>query len=147
MQSYHERKHFAKHAVDLFESAQALVKMLPDPERDEEPWRCHEVARVVGKRLALLWVDGRCGLVDHTWLLIPSGVSPGTHAILDVYVPGGLPQVAIFSCEQVLPFAEAYRPYPDGEYRSDIRRDVIDRLERELNEPRPVPVMRSEITA
>jgi len=125
MRSYHLENHFTKEAADLFERASELVTLMPDPAADEAPWRCHEVARAVGRVLGLNVVDGHCGAVEHSWLMIPGGASHGLAAILDVYAPGVLPQVVLLACDGVLPFRRGYRPGPP---RTDVREQVVETL-------------------
>jgi hypothetical protein len=64
-------------------------------------------------------LDGKCGPIEHSWLLFSDGV------ILDPYVPGRLPAVQL-----VDPIVgSAYRP---GPRRDDIRESIVDRLVREM---------------
>jgi hypothetical protein len=85
--------------------------------------RCHELARAVhivtyehGYKLVV--VDGKCGLIEHSWLMLDGG------RILDPYAPGRLPAVQL-----VDPIVGAYRP---GEKRDDIRRVIVDQLVLEM---------------
>jgi hypothetical protein len=125
MRSYHRDNHFTKHAVALFERACELVQLMPDPPEGAEPWRCHEVARAVGDVLKLRVVDGYCGAVEHSWLVIPNGAARGVDAILDVYAAGILPQVLLVDCEGILPYRDVYRP---SCARADVRHDAIGTL-------------------
>jgi len=122
MRSYHETEHLDPVAVAAFRKAQRIVEAIPDPAHGEEPYRCHEVVRVVGEILGLPVVDGMCGTVDHSWLVVPSTSRHSRGAILDPYVPGGLPQVAIFDCYEFLPWKDAYRP---REPRDDIDHELV----------------------
>jgi len=90
--------------------------------------RCHEIARAVGAVLELEVVDGHYGRVEHSWLLTPlawARDSGRPQAILDVYVPGRLPMVALVDPHFALPEAHGYTP---GTLRDDIDRDLVDAL-------------------
>jgi hypothetical protein len=82
--------------------------------------RCHELAGAVQRALDedLIVVDGKCGPVEHSWLVCADGV------ILDPYAPGRLPAVQV-----VDPIAANYRP---GDPRDDIWWEVVDRLVLEM---------------
>ena len=95
--------------------------------------RCHELARavlsialsdttrgwIVRAARELTVVDGKCGPIEHSWLLFSDGV------ILDPYAPGRMPAVQIIDAI----VGTAYRP---GSPRSDIRQDIVDRLVLEM---------------
>lgn len=130
MKSYHEEHHFDEAAVSLWRAACRLVEALPDPEPGEEPWRCHEIVRVVGKLLeretgeALIVVDGKYGHVSHSWLLYKkAGYCP---VILDVYACGRLPQVQLVALDLTLPHGLSV--YSPTTMRADIREDLCARL-------------------
>lgn len=129
MHSFHETEHFTEVAVALFRRAQEIVSAIPDPETGAEPWRCHEVARVVGWSLGLEVVDGTYGHVSHSWLVVPGGGTSGCDAILDVYAAGVLPQVVLVDLYHALPARQNYKP---GKPRDDVRHDDIERMERGL---------------
>lgn len=129
MQSFHESKHLSAAAVDLFHAAQRIVESIPDPSPGEEPWRCHEVARVVGSELGLEVIDGVYGIVDHSWLVIPMGTDDKRDAILDVYAVGALPQVVLVDTYYALPTTKNYR---QRETRTDIRIEAIRRMKEGL---------------
>ncbi len=129
MRSYHETEHFGAGAVELFRRAQEIVSAIPDPETGAEPWRCHEVARVVGGALGLEVVDGSYGSVSHSWLVMPGGGTSGCDAILDVYAAGVLPQVVLVDLYHALPARQSYRP---GKPRDDVRHNDIEHMRRGL---------------
>lgn len=94
--------------------------------------RCHELARAVHRVLynndrnddfPSIVVDGKCGLIEHSWLLFHDGV------VLDPYVPGRLPSVQIIDAI----VATSYCP---GKLRTDIRDEVVDRLVLEMRATR-----------
>lgn len=120
MRSYSETAVFDPGAVSLFRRATEVVAGFPDPGRGSEPWRCHEVARVVGRLLGLPFVDGLYGAVDHSWLSLP-----WWSAILDVYSVGALPLVRLVDLGRGLPHETAYRA---GPARTDIREAAIAAL-------------------
>lgn len=129
MRSFHESEHFGTVAVALFKRAQEIVAAIPDPENGAEPWRCHEVARVVGEALGLDAVDGSYGAVSHSWLVVPGGGTSGCDAVLDVYAAGVLPQVVLVDMYYGLPGIKNYAP---GRPRSDIRVGDVECMRREI---------------
>lgn len=129
MRSFHETEHFTEVAVALFRRAQEIVSAIPDPETSAEPWRCHEVARVVGGVLGLEVVDGSYGSVSHSWLVVPGGGTSGCNALLDVYAAGVLPQVLLVDMYYGLP---GIKSYVSGRQRNDIRQGDIERMRRGL---------------
>lgn len=112
---------------NIWEEATALVARLPE----SKVVRCHELARAVGEILDLRVQDGKFGMVEHSWLWLPSG------NILDVYVPGALPMVQLVYVGMPLPIVQAYRPEPE---RDDVDEEVVAHL-RSLMRPRPSPVV------
>jgi hypothetical protein len=95
--------------------------------------RCHELARAVairldldirGKTLSPQIIDGQVDAVEHTWILLND---KGKRALLDVYTPGRMPQVQLIDCHWTVA-----KNYKKGEFRTDIRLDVVDRLVEEL---------------
>lgn len=117
MISYAERQVFSEREMFCWRRATHLVGALGA----EVDLRCHELARAVGQRLSLRAVDGKCGSVEHSWLMT-HGAYP---KILDVYVPGAMPQVQLLDPFALLPWGGKYVP---GEQRDDIRRPDIERL-------------------
>ena len=122
MQSYHKVVLFTSLAVRYFQLAERIVASLPDPPSGHEPWRCHEIARVVARCFGMSVVDGTFGSVDHSWIVLPTSCDC---AILDVYAIG-LPQVQLLATHFLLPHV---RNYVDGPERTDIKWDVIEHLE------------------
>jgi hypothetical protein len=107
MNSYAEKEVFTSREKLLLRQATELVEIAPY-EIDGNLVRCHELARAVGKVLGLEHEDGRYGFVEHTWLWTESlkeeGVPDKSKAffspwvlpnVLDVYVPGSVPQVQL----------------------------------------------------
>jgi hypothetical protein len=128
MHGYAEREIFSRREKDLLLRAKRLLRNVPY-EIDDEPVRCHELARAVGHILDLDWEDGFYGYADHTWLWTKARPDPtqvlisGMPNILDVYVPGGLPQVQLFHMSTALP--ACYR-------RTEARKDIEEGLVQEL---------------
>lgn len=129
MISYAEDEVFSKQEKALYRKAVEYVKIAPD-HIGGEVIRCHELARAVGRVLGLTHEDGRFGFVEHTWLWTrPRGseefaapwVLPN---ILDVYVPGSMPQVQLVRMETGLP----PRYYLSNVFDVVINEAVVDRL-------------------
>lgn len=119
MITYAERSCFTPTHLRLLRRAEDLVSRVSDRWGNE--LRCHELARAIciGLSDEFVVVDGKCGPVEHSWLVFPDGV------VLDPYVPGRLPAVQI-----VDPIVGTmYRP---GARRRDIRQQVVDRLVAEM---------------
>ena len=123
--SYAERHVFSQHEMGLLDLATNLVLRAPY-EINGNVVRCHELARVVGEILGLEVQDGRYGFVEHSWLWTAPPVFKQDKdkvvlpKILDVYVPGGLPQVQLFDISVAVPMNHTY-----GNPRSDIDEDVL----------------------
>lgn len=146
MIGYAEREIHAGRAHRLYEQAAHLVDFYvptwwkrPEGSKWVNGWaqdcdelRCHELARAVALVLDLEIVDGHYGRVEHSWLLTPiewARDSGRPQAILDVYVPGRLPMVALIDPHFALPEAAGYKP---GELRQDIKHDLVDALVAQL---------------
>lgn len=109
---------FTTEDMAFFRTARLLVSGLP-AKVDEQWVRCHELARLVAELVPGLEVqDGSYGAVEHSWCVLPS------KAILDVYVPGGYPQVQLADARWV----GSPTRYRAGEIRADIRQNVLHRL-------------------
>lgn len=130
MIGYAEREVFTSKEQALFRRATALVSVAAPYTFNDEPVRCHELARAVGRILDLEHEDGRFGFVEHTWLWIeplsvhshhPPWVLP---RILDVYVPGAMPQVQLIDTASGLP----PRYYLSNVFDVEINNYVVDRL-------------------
>jgi len=124
MRPYAEQEVFSTREVELFRQATALVALLPDLEE----LRCHELARFIGERLGLEVQDGYFGFVEHSWCWTTPRADDSEYLwrlpnILDVYVPGELPQVQLIHTTTALPM-----PYRFGASRRDIRSDLLAKL-------------------
>jgi hypothetical protein len=127
MKSYAEREVFTVNETQCWRRARAAVEAL-DRAYGCDDLRCHELARAVGMWLGLQVQDGHFGYVEHSWLwtqpldpelgLLVRSRLPN---VLDVYVPGELPQVQLVHMHTGLPAA-----YRHGELRTDIRKDIVD---------------------
>lgn len=105
-------KLFLEDELHNYELARRFIEELEEPE--EEKFRCHELARAVGKALGLPHVDGYYEHIQHTWLWTcplpppPFGYNQRMPNILDVYVPGGHPQVQLVDFHSILPSRRTY---------------------------------------
>lgn len=123
MKSYAETR-FKALEIDLLRRAIELVDTVPSTVGERV--RCHELARAVARCLGLHVQDGRFEAVEHSWLWCAPG---WTHVssyrefdyappVLDVYVPGCLPQVQLVDWQYWgLPYKRVYVPGPE---RNDI---------------------------
>ena len=111
---YAETEVFSDAEHGLLRDVALLVDLVPHKWNGD--WvRCHELARFVARVDNLQVVDGKCNLVEHSWLLTPE------RNILDVYAVGRLPMVQFVDRE----LAYRGRFYEAGPDRTDIRHDVI----------------------
>lgn len=126
MNGYTETVIFSKAQKDDLAFAIKLVEALPARDKSNDWVRCHELARVIEPLLGNRWhvVDGHVGTVEHTWLVWRGK----GHVVLDVYVPGALPQVQLVDCNPLWR-RDGYKP---GEPRRDIRPVIIGWLGAEL---------------
>jgi len=86
--------------------------------------RCHELARAVAELLKLTFEDGYYGMVEHSWIwLSPREPLSPLPKILDVYVPGRIPQVQLIDPHIHLPFE-----YRRGSPRTDINQPILVEL-------------------
>ncbi len=132
MKGYAAAEIFSACELQFLARAQRLVELAPH-ELDGKLVRCHELARAVGSVLDLVTVDGWYGMADHSWLCTtPPREFDTPPNILDVYAPGRLPQVQLVHSTTHLPFE-----YRRGDWRKDIRFDVIEELERRFNGEKP----------
>ncbi len=109
MKGYAEQEVFSELEMAMWHRATKFVAAVPD--RYGYEVRCHELARAVGRLLNVPVVDGMFGgLVEHSWLSIPRPPdrSP-TSVVLDVYVPGVIPQVQLVDISALLPVGRLYR--------------------------------------
>lgn len=123
---------FTDQEIILWRKATALIERSPDPLLGA-PVRCHELARAVGRVLGLEHQDGRFGFVEHTWLWTttlrdqaPPWVLP---RILDVYVPGAMPQVQLIDTVSGLP----PRYYLSNVFDIQIREGVVEALVEDMS--------------
>ena len=135
MIGYTEAEVVTKLDLELLKHATNLVALCPG--KIGGKWvRCHELARAVGEVLGLEIVDGSYGAMEHSWLMVRSGIGERGVLVLDVYVPAALPQV------QLRPYwLGAPVMYRAGEMRKDIRKHVVkqllDAMRSEANAPPP----------
>lgn len=128
MIGYAAREIFTAHERDLLDRAERLVAAAPY-ELDGHLVRCHELARAVGMLLDLSHCDGWFGMIDYSWLWtrrpkqIDGVFVDGVPNVLDVYVPGRLPQVALVASSPHLPYE-----YRRGDARSDVRAGAVAAL-------------------
>lgn len=127
MQSYSEIYVFTEEELSLYKKAIDLVDKIPKyltiDERDIltfEELRCHELARAVGLKLNLPVIDGKYGIVEHSWLRT---VGKGKYNVIDVYCVGSLPLVQLRDIDFKLP-----HQYSQGEPRRDIDDKIIEKL-------------------
>jgi len=127
--SYAEKEVFSEEEIYLLLQAQVLVAKAPY-QIGGEPIRCHELARAVGKFLKLPHQDGRFGFVDHTWLWTTAPEARLTPwvipNVLDVYVPGSVPQVALVHTASGLPTRYMLTSVNDLVIREDVIRYLTE---------------------
>jgi len=123
MKNYSESEIFPPEEIHLWKQAIRLIEAIPDEGLPEI--RCHELARAVGRRLGLKVQDGRYGFIEHTWLWVtPFETRWFLPNILDVYVPGRLPQVQLIHTNRtVLPVNYSWTAP-----REDIQEDIVEDL-------------------
>lgn len=130
MKSLASKRTFVPIAQEVASYAAEIVAAIPDPPEGESELRCHEVARVVhallmqkfagDQRLGpALVIDGYCNAIspqhiDHSWIEFKvndaslAGWPPAYLVmILDVYVPGSLPQVRLMRAAE---YRQHYTP-------------------------------------
>ncbi len=110
---------FSASDARLLARAIEIVDRLPG-KVDGEYVRCHELARFVLRHLEVqgpFVVDGKRDCYEHSWVMLP------TRNVLDVYVPGHLPQVALVAGASLSP------RFRSGPMRTDIREGVLAALE------------------
>ena len=128
MIGYAEREVFTNDELVMLGRAQKLVEPVPY-ELDGEPVRCHELARAVGRMLGLEHEDGHFGFVEHTWLWTGEYDGKGHRwslpNILDVYVPGSVPQVQLVHMGATGLPSRYFLAVVIG---LDVRQPIVDRL-------------------
>ncbi len=128
MIGYAAKRVFTLREIRLYEHATTLVAIAPD-ELHGETIRCHELARAIGQILHLEHEDGRYGFVEHTWLWVeprnrrfcPAWSLPH---VLDVYVPGSMPQVQLHDMSSGLPT----RYYLSNFFDVVIKQHIVEEL-------------------
>jgi hypothetical protein len=124
------RNVFLLREMTLFDQACTLVSRVPY-EVLGSVVRCHEMVRAASVILDLTFEDGFYGMVEHSWLWLeprqPLSPSP---RILDVYVPGRIPQVQMIDSITSLPWE-----YRRGPPRTDINRPMVSKLIRLMTTP------------
>lgn len=117
MISYSEREVFSARHIELWTRAQTLVSALgevPPSKNYAGSVRCHELARAVGEVLGLEVQDGKFGWARSTTRSARAMSRANQRTILDVYMPGMLPQVVLVHPQAVsLPWYQCYRPGKD----------------------------------
>jgi len=108
--------------------ARRFVEAAPDYDKETKTLiRCHELARAVGELLGLRVCDGKYGFVEHSWLWLsepePEIARYNMPKILDVYVPGSVPQVQLVDTHSGL----CHRYLPDGS-RTDVSERIVGEL-------------------
>ncbi|HWA29164.1 MAG TPA: hypothetical protein VG734_26170 [Lacunisphaera sp.] len=121
MIGYSGSEMFTREAQELLALATMVVAIFPETDDDGELFRCHEVARALGKLLNLPVVDGKYGIVDHSWLQLDRW------RVLDVYAVGRLPPVQLVSIGALT--IPEYQSYQAGPERDDIRTANVEKLE------------------
>lgn len=120
---------FEPEEQQMLKAAYALVKKAPDEFRGR-PIRSHELVRAISVELGLPFADGWYGMIEHSWLWTsPLTAGEPLPNILDVYVPGKLPQVQLSVSDAALPYE-----YRRGDFRRDIDEDVLIQLRRSFAE-------------
>lgn len=128
MRSYAEIAIFDPYYINVFNMAIKLVeKASNDDKIDDKVIRCHELARAVANVLSghnLQVVDGKLEGIEHTWLAFAGNIGdPNSKHILDVYVPGRMPQVQLIHDH----FFVA-KQYKAGHYRHDVDHAIVQKL-------------------
>jgi hypothetical protein len=128
MIGYAEAEIFSVNETRLHVRACRMVEACPyTDEATGELIRCHELARAVGRVLRLPVQDGKFGFAEHSWLWLsppePELARWNLPRILDVYVPGAMPQVQLVDTAPGL----CHRYLPD-EPRTDVSARIVEEL-------------------
>jgi hypothetical protein len=119
MKTYSEIQMVPEEDVRAWEQATAIVSGLPTFDHGGAWLRCHEIARLVGRRLGLGVEDGFYEIaMEHSWLRTRGG------HVLDVYAPARIPPVVLVVAARLMP--SRYRAADIGLV---VRADVLDWLE------------------
>lgn len=98
MKGYAATEIFTEQDLTLHMAASKLVSLMPEDGRS-----CHKVAALIADALDLPLVRGGYGIIEHSWLVLPSGT------LLDVYAPGRYPPVQLVDARTVtLPESKSY---------------------------------------
>lgn len=152
MTPYVQREVFRAFEQEVYRKAERAVRSL-GPEWGNE-LRCHELARAVHRFLdigSMHVVDGKLGICEHSWLEIVVPIAETENGksefvrrrvyqratdnrwmrrvILDVYVPGRLPQVQLID-----PFPLLKPVYEEGEPRDDIEQSIVDKAVKQMRD-------------
>jgi hypothetical protein len=124
--------------LELSRDVTSAVIGLPE----DEHLRCHELARSIAIHFAdhplkPYVVDGKFGLVDHSWIQFGAGPKERGH-ILDVYAVGASPMVQLIDAWSL--GLRSARQFVAGVTREDIRQDVVDQLLIALKTRKNAPV-------
>lgn len=133
MISHSEQEVFTEREIQLWKMATEMVVKVVEPEGVTV--RCHELARAVGIVLGLPYSDGMLGSIEHTWLRVGDWATDIHDAkILDVYVPGGHPQVQLIHYGSwSIPIRTLYRQGVEYE-RHDINEKLVAELVRQISQ-------------
>jgi hypothetical protein len=117
------RSGFLLREIKVFDLACTLISKVPYDVLGSVV-RCHEMVRAASVILDLTFEDGFYGMVDHSWLwLEPRQPMSQPPRILDVYVPGRVPQVQLVDTCSRLPWE-----YRRGDPRTDINKPMVAEL-------------------
>jgi hypothetical protein len=123
VKSYSELNVFEQSETIDYEQAVRFIQSV------QGHYRCHELAHAVGEVLGLPVQDGYYEGINHSWLWtrpLPKLPAPSLPNILDVYVPGELPQVQLIHYASILPAWESYQ------WQVSVRFEVDRKLVMEL---------------
>jgi hypothetical protein len=129
MKSYAQREVFCIELLDMLDIVTAGIARIPGTFGSE--LRCHELVRAVWSTFGSAHgytdiVDGKLGMVEHSWLAGETTLAgPSRPFILDVYMPGCMPQVALIDAWDLHPIGRLYVP---GKTRTDINKPLVDKL-------------------
>lgn len=118
-------------------AAARIIERLDEPEG--KTFRCHELARAMSRVLGLPYQDGYYEHIQHTWLWTcelpepPFGYREVVPNILDIYVPGGHPQVQLVDFSSILPARRTYI-WTVPLKVEDIDEELVDALEKLFKE-------------
>ncbi len=119
MKTYSELEMVSVEDLRAWSQATAIVEGLPTFEPGGEWLRCHEIARLVGRRLDLAVEDGFYEIaMEHSWLRTRGG------HVLDVYAPARIPPVVLVVSARLMPTR-----YRIADIGLEVRARVLDWLE------------------